>query len=566
MKDFLSILAEKELDKIILEEYREFYPLLEKGNNDEDDEKYTNPFSRMFSFPTRAIRYRKAKNVMVKYSKKILSRVEEIIRKFEEELDKSIPQIQKKGKDLVDQLNIAKKTDDDIEVRSLVNQQKKFKTEVETNQDARVQHLNQSIDNLIGAYTTGIHKRIDEPGYVLKVELSDKGKADLKFLWEEYVSKIKQQTYEKLIKIINNKHIKGLEKMLGRLEVEIEEAEDRRYKSRRSRDEIVRSEKKDVEKRLEAPKSDFDKLIVYLDKKLERFGDGIEDQYKVAIDEGGELEVYDITFSFELEEETLEVTYYKEETETPVRREKIKNKDDVDHIIEDIEATKSIEASDKEERGEEKISRALSSKLEILLKNPSRDTRKKVGEEIIDSWRKDPNGFADKMMEVLLKNSDIYKEKIKAVERGISNPALIDLLIQLRDDLEMEEKIDPKKVFNKYNDLFSKMDDMLVDQAKARKLTEKDWKLMVYDIILAGGNNMLPAINSFVKTEGIPKEKKIAALSQMKRVMKLIKYSAEKNPEGKTANTISTIKKYLGSKAIDEILNESFVSFKTYKI
>jgi len=214
----------------------------------------------MLTYPARAIRYRKAKNVMIRYSKKIISKVEKIIRKFESELDKSITQITQKGEDLQKQLERAKKIEDETEVRAVVNQQKKFKSEVEKNQEARVQHLNQSIDNLIQAYTQGIHKRIEQPGYVLKVELSDKGQADLKFLWEEYTSKIKQMTYEKLIKIINNKHVKGLEKLISRLEVEIEDAEDRRYKSRRYRDGLAKEEKETVEKKLEEPNSDFEKI------------------------------------------------------------------------------------------------------------------------------------------------------------------------------------------------------------------------------------------------------------------------------------------------------------------
>jgi len=319
--DLLTLIAERELNQIISEEYGEIKPLLEATND--DDSALTTPFSRAFTFPARAIRYRKAKNVMIRYSKKIISRVEKIIRKFEGELDKSITQITEKGKNLEDQLKRAKSAGDETEIRAVVNQQKKFKAEVEKNQEARVQHLNQSIDNLINAYTQGITKRIDEPGYVLKVELSDKGKADLKFLWEEYVSKIKQMTYEKLIKIINNKHVSGLEKMIARLEVEIEDAEDRRYKSRRSREEIAFDEKKSVEKKLKEPESEFEKLLSYLNTELERYGDGIEDEYKVALDEGGELKAYDVTFSFDLDAEIIEVTYYEEDTDTPIRKEEI---------------------------------------------------------------------------------------------------------------------------------------------------------------------------------------------------------------------------------------------------
>ena len=562
MKDFISVLAEKELDQIIAREYGEVRPLLEKGNSDDDD-KLTTPFSRMLSFPARAIRYRKAKNVMIRYSRKILSRVEKIIRKFEGELDKSIFQITQKGQDLEAQLKKAKSSGNETEVRAVVNQQKKFKVDVEKNQEARVQHLNQSIDNLIQAYTNGITKRIDEPGYVLKVELSDRGKADLKFLWEEYVSKIKQQTYEKLIKIINNKHVKGLEKMLAILEVEIEDAEDRRYKSRRSREEIAKKEKETIEQKLEDPDTEFEKLLAYLNSELG--GDGLDDEYKVAVDEDGELKAYDITFAYDMDSETLEVTYYEEESETPVRKEELKNTSDVDHIIEDIEATKKMGDSEKEERHEEKLSKSLSSRLEILLKNPTRDVQKKLGDELIDSYRKDPRSFSEKAIDIILKDPDIYKEKIKAIERGISTPTLIDLLVQLRDDLKEGPKVDPTKFLEKYEKLFVDFEDIFVDQVKSRKLTEKDWKQMISDIILSAGNNMLPNIENFVKFSAISKEKKIKALSSMKKILTLLKYAAKHDSKGRSAETIEKIEKYLGPNAIDDILNESFVPFKAYK-
>lgn len=561
--DLLNLIAERELDQIISKEYGDAKPLLEKTGS-EDDSVLTTPFNRMLSFPARAIRYRKAKNVMIRYSKKIISRVEKIIRKFEGELDKSITQITEKGKDLQNQVERAKKAKDEVELRAVVNQQKKFKSEVEKNQDARVQHLQQSIDNLIQAYTTGIHKRIEQPGYVLKVELSDKGQADLKFLWEEYVSKIKQQTYEKLIKIINNKHVKGLEKMIARLEVEIEDAEDRRYKNKMWRNRSAQDEKQTIEKKLENPESEFERLVVYLREELERFGDGLEDQYKVAIDEGGELKVYDISFAFDMDSEILEITYYEEESEDPIKKEEIRNNAEVDKIIEDIEATKKIESSEKEERQEEKLSRALASRLEILLKNPVRDVQRKVGEDLIDSYKKDPRTFSEKAIEVLLNDPDIYKEKIKAIERGISNPTLIDLLVQLRSELRGEPSIDPVKELEKAEELFTKFDEILLDQAKERNLTEKDWRLMVSDIILGTDNNMVSSIERFVKLPGIPKEKKIKALSNAKRVVKLLKYSGERDPKSRSAEVIDKIHKYLGTDAVENILIESFVSFKTY--
>jgi len=246
-------------------------------------------------------------------------------------------------------------------------------------------------------------------------------------------------------------------------------------------------------------------------------------------------------------------------------KEEIKTKTDVDHIIEDIEATKKMDDSEKEERHEEKLSKSLASRLEILLKNPTRDVQKKLGDELIDSYRKDPRAFAEKAVDLILKDPDIYKEKIKAIERGISTPSLIDLLIQLRENLKEGPKVDPVKFLEKYEKLFVDFEDIFIDQVKARKLTEKDWKLMISDIILSTGNNMLPNIENFVKFSGISKEKKIKALSSMKKILTLLKYAAKNDPKGRSAETVDKIEKYLGPSAIDDILNESFVPFKAYK-
>ena len=163
-----------ELDIIVKEEYGRTYAL-SLFEADEDDDVISTPFSRAASFPARALRFKKAKNVMNKYAKKILSKIDKIIDRFEAEIDKSIPQITAKGKDLQAQLDAAKSSGDEVEAKSVVNQQKKFTEEVKQNQEQRVTNLNQTIENLINTYTTAIHKRIDEPGYVLKVEISDKG-------------------------------------------------------------------------------------------------------------------------------------------------------------------------------------------------------------------------------------------------------------------------------------------------------------------------------------------------------------------------------------------------------
>jgi len=142
--------------------------------------------------------------------------------------------------------------------------------------------------------------------------------------------------------------------------------------------------------------------------------------------------------------------------------------------------------------------------------------------------------------------------------------SLIDLLVQLREELKGGPSIDPVKELAKAEKLFTDFDDIVLTQSQERKLEEKDWKLILSDIILSSGNNMIPSIERFLKLPGISKEKKIKALSNAKRVIKLLKYAALKDPNSRSGETIEKIKKYLGSDAIEEILNESFISFQKY--
>jgi chemotaxis protein histidine kinase CheA len=187
-----------------------------------------------------------------------------------------------------------------------------------------------------------------------------------------------------------------------------------------------------------------------------------------------------------------------------------------------------------------------------------------VGEDLIDAYKRNPKSFSEKMVDLLMEDSDIYKEKIKAIERGISNIALIDLLIQLREELKPKTYIDPEKELEKYENKFESFEKILIEQAKERNLSEKDWKIMISDIILSTNYGILPTIELFLKIPEISKKEKIKGLSKLKNIIRLINYSSIHNPGGSTEEIISKIKKYLGSEAIEDILKESFISLKTY--
>jgi hypothetical protein len=437
---FEQVLAE--LDEIVFSEYGRNHTLSLLEADNDDDDVISTPFSRAASFPARALRYKKAKSVMNKYAKKILSKIDKIIDRFETEIDKSIPQITAKGKDLQAQLNAAKSSGDEVEAKSVVNQQKKFTEEVKQNQEQRVANLNQTIENLINTYTTAIHKRIDEPGYVLKVEISDKGKADLKFMWDELVSAVKQKSYEKLVKIINNKNIKGLESLVSRLEVEIEKAEDERRRFRSSsrsnrspeeggsaQDKPGKDPSKDPDK-----ESEYTKLKKYLDDELP---EGIleeDEPYKYAV-KGGQL--YDLYFEIDDNEEKITAVFYEDganiDDEDPVKEHEIKDATEIDDIVDRIQKGSEAEEDVQKEKRIEKYESTLFDHLDTLFR-----TREKLIKDVFSSTfyndysnAKDLKRFVKYMVGKIMDRPADYQKQEKIMNTGsLSDRQMVNLFLK----------------------------------------------------------------------------------------------------------------------------------------
>ena len=445
--------ALNELDVIVFEEYGGNYALslLEADN---EDGVLSTPFSRAASFPARAIRYKKAKSVMNKYEKKILSKIDKIIDKFEGEINKSIPQITKRGEDLQRQLEVAKKSGGDVEAKSIVNQQKKFNEDVKKSQDSRVNTLNQTIENLITTYTTAIHKRIDEPGYVLKVEISDKGKADLKFIWEEKVAAIKQQAYEKLVRIINNKNIKSLESLVSRLEVEIEKAEDERrrfrssYRSTGSWSSLSKSSEErsatgetkpspngESGETKPSPKgeSEYEKLKKYLDEELP---EGIleeDEAYKYAKN-GGKL--YDLYFEIDDSEEKIIAVFFEDganiDDSDPIKEYEIKDTKDIDDIVDRIQKGKETELYVERDYKFKKYESILFDHLTTLFK-----TREKYIKDVFDSSfyneysnSKELKQFVKYMVGKIVDHPGDYQKQEKILANGsLSDRHMLNLFL-----------------------------------------------------------------------------------------------------------------------------------------
>jgi hypothetical protein len=441
-----------ELDQIVKEEYGRTYALsLLEASNDEDDAIST-PISRAASFPARAIRFRKAKSVMNKYARKILAKTDKIIARFEREIDKSVPQIAQRGEDLQKELNAAKKSGDEIGARAIVNQQKKFTEDVKKNQDERVNTLNQTVENLINTYTTAIHKRIDEPGYVLKVELSEKGKADLKFMWEELVAAIKQKSYEKLVKIINNKNIKGLESLVARLQIEIEEAEDKRYQSRRS-SRSLRSSEEDYSGKgaegsseKEAKTADgYKGLKKYLDENLP---DGLldeNDSYKYEESAGKVLKVY---IESDDKSEKITAVFYNEDDDLeqadPIREEEIDSEIKANELI---DAVKQGETGDEYQREDKKAynyTETLFNHMETLFKTRTKALKDIFGSVFYDEFndKKIIREFSRYVVgEIMTEPSEYPRQEKILANQSITDRQLVNLFLKrFKNDFAKYEK------------------------------------------------------------------------------------------------------------------------------
>lgn len=366
----------EELDLIVREEYGRTYAL-SLFEAEDDDDALSTPISRGASFPARALRFKKAKNVMNKYAKKIISKYDKIIKNFEAGIDKSIPQITKKGEDLQSRLEAAKQAGDRTEVKSIVAQQEKYNDEVKKDLELRVTNLNSAIDNLIEVYTSAIHKRIEEPGYVLKVELSPKGQAELKFLWQEKVAEIKQQGYEKLVRIINNKNIKGLESLIARLEVEIKDEEDERRRwrsssrSNRSPEEGGSGQDKSSKDPSKGgnKESEYSKLKKYLDDELPNGILEEDEPYKYFVPGKKHMDVY-----IELDDDGEKITavFYEAGQDIndndPVREEDLKDTKDVDDLVDGIEKGEEVESDAERDNRYQEYAKTLYTQLETLFK------------------------------------------------------------------------------------------------------------------------------------------------------------------------------------------------------
>lgn len=553
----LLLEALEELDNIVEEEYGFKYSLkLYEAN--EDDEKFVTPLKRVGSFPARAIRFRKAKAVMKKYEAKILRKAEKIIKRFESEIDKSIPVIKKRGEELEAELKAAKKSGDDVAARAIINQQKKFTKDVEENQQARLQNLNQSIENLINTYTQAIHKRIDEPGYVLRVELSEKGKAELKFLWDEKVATIKQQIYEKLVRIINNKNIKGLESLISKLEIEIENAEDERLKNRRRRS----------ERESERESSEYSLLVKYLNDGLPEGLLPEGESYKAIIDYGDQSgELLDVYIELDEGNETISAIFWDPmDSKAPVFEREIKDEEDVDELIKEIEEGEEKSGGEEARREKKSMIKHLENLLDVLFQKESRTHIKSLGgQAIFDRYKDNTMKVATKIVNLLFQDPEENDKTIKSLNRKtrISDSALILLLNQFQKELKDvgTKKINPEKEKQK---ILEGVKSSLEFFNERKESTGS--KTAAADLLMRAGTPFGKILESILEAppEVLSYGEKMDILKKMKDIFSAMK-NLEVQGEDWGSNIRKKVKNFVGDKTEGILETESFIPLSQYK-
>lgn len=184
--------------------------ILEKG---EDESIFGKVIDRGLSFVPRAMRFKKAKKVMQKSLIEFVKKAKSIIKKFDTTFNEKIKIIDTEYRKLVDEkISPLLKDDKTEEALSILENQRK---ELEEYKKEQMNILNKSIDDILTPYTNSIEKRIDSPGFVLNVELSEKGKGELRAKWQELAASQKLELDKDKTNIIKSSGYKRLDEMIA---------------------------------------------------------------------------------------------------------------------------------------------------------------------------------------------------------------------------------------------------------------------------------------------------------------------------------------------------------------
>lgn len=176
---------------------------------------------RGLTFVPRAMRFKKAKKIMKKYLEAYTKKSKNLVSKFTKSLNKKVNNIESeykkfKNEKLQPLLEEGKKE----EALKLAKSQL---TELEEYKKEQIQQLNKGIEGILNSYTKSVEHRIDNPGFVLNVELSEKGKGELKAKWAELVAIQNTKIDEYRSAIIKSEGWKTLDSIISELTGLVEE-------------------------------------------------------------------------------------------------------------------------------------------------------------------------------------------------------------------------------------------------------------------------------------------------------------------------------------------------------
>jgi len=192
--------------------------ILEKG--DDDEGTYGKIIDRSLSFIPRAMRFAKGKKIMKRSLNKFIKKSKRVIDKFSKSFQNKVGTIEPEYKELKKKVEKLVAQEKDIEAKSAMEVHLK---ELESYKKEQMQILEKGIDDIFQAYTNAIDNRIDAPGFVLNVELSEKGKGELKAKWQELgaVAKMKIDEYKTVL--ISSPGWKKIDEIIAEINAFVEE-------------------------------------------------------------------------------------------------------------------------------------------------------------------------------------------------------------------------------------------------------------------------------------------------------------------------------------------------------
>jgi len=187
----------------------------------EDKKVLGNIIDRSLSFVPRVARFGKVRKTMNGALRRFVNKSTRIISKFESSMNNISSKIEKKYTTLLDtKVNpLMKQNKEEQAIRLMEG----FGKDLEEYKTKKLQDLNTSIENVLGSYTNSIDKRIETPGYVLNVELSENGKGELRAKWQELIAKKKLTLDQKIADLLSSPGLSKIEEIVSEVNAFIEE-------------------------------------------------------------------------------------------------------------------------------------------------------------------------------------------------------------------------------------------------------------------------------------------------------------------------------------------------------